>query len=116
MVIDQSSVMRASHAQPRKYSESEAEDLHGVHRPNLDNSVVPYRTEIIVRAAVGSFLEVIMKRRIEHTELGTELVEVLLEITDRVFPELADCEHLRFVSRCANVLDELRNEGSVDVL
>jgi hypothetical protein len=48
--------------------------------------------------------------------LRAERVEVLVQIIERILPELADGEHLRLVRLRPDVLDEARDEVAVDML
>jgi hypothetical protein len=48
--------------------------------------------------------------------LRVEAVEVNLEISDRVLPELANGEHLGFTGLRAHSLDKVRDKIAIDVL
>lgn len=89
---------------------------HSINRPRLNDRIVPNSPHIILLPSIARLFEVIMQRGVEQAELRVQRLQVRLEVLERVLPELAHSEHLGPVRLLAHGLDEVRDEGAVDVL
>jgi hypothetical protein len=114
MVVDQGPIRGNLFSEPSQGTTTKC--LHSIDRTLLNDCVVPDGSKVVVCPAVRCVLEVEVQRSVKDAELGAEAVQVLLQVANRVLPELADGEHLRLAGLTSHMLDKLRDEGGVDVL